>query len=570
MKQPLHYNPYPRLAPTLAILILLAYSFGLTHPLFIPDEGRYAEVAREMFTGHDFIIPTLNSIPFLDKPILMYWLTSASYAIFGVKIWSARLVTMALGLWGIYFAYIIGRDCFSVRVGLVTASILATQPLYIILSHYVNMDLAVAHFMNISLGLYFRSLTRQKKPYDIFFAYLAISLAFLSKGLIGIAIPGLIVGTFWLLQPMKKKYWRHFKPWLGLTIILACILPWMLWAQAKNPQFLSHFFILNQLQRFTGSHFNNVLPWWFFWPLTLTFFFHWNCLFIPMLKSSIQQPWQVQEKQKFQFLWLWAIWPLAFFSIPPAKLIGYIGPVFFPLCLLLARYIDSIWKNPVWLSAIAKNFLWLLAAGLSLFYIATLSKLPTIAISYRYTLIFLLSIPWWIQAYCCQWRAYFKRGWPLILLFISTSLSQWCLLSTSLPYLHHNHAADIIKLKKYLRPETQVLIYKNFFHDIPFYLDRPITVVDNWGTSTEDNWRRDLWSQGQFSPTSPLWSIQKWQKNWAVNNRERILLLPQHRLASIQKMVHPLYKLYAFNIDHTPWLALSNRKAPQRMYHKLQ
>src|SRR5262249_22217637 len=125
-----------------------------TRPLFIPDEGRYAEIAREMATSGDYITPYLNGIKYFEKPPLFYWLGAAAIKIGGLNLWFIRSINAFLGLLGCLFTYITARKIYDRLTGLLAALILGTSLLYFVMVHMVSMDLTVTIFLTISLYFY--------------------------------------------------------------------------------------------------------------------------------------------------------------------------------------------------------------------------------------------------------------------------------------------------------------------------------------------------------------------------------------------------------------------------------
>lgn len=135
-----------------AVIFLGFYLFCLgSYPLFTPDEARYSGAARAMLISRDFITPHVNGIPFLDKPILYYWLQAAAMSVFGVNEWAIRLFPVLIGLIGCIVTYLTGRLLFNRETGLVAATILATTPLYFGGAHYANLDLEVAVWISSAL-----------------------------------------------------------------------------------------------------------------------------------------------------------------------------------------------------------------------------------------------------------------------------------------------------------------------------------------------------------------------------------------------------------------------------------
>jgi len=196
----------------LFLLLFLFYIIGLaSYPLFTPDEGRYSEIAREMFITRDYITPRLNGIIFLDKPILHYWLQSIMISLFGIKDWSLRLLPLLSGIIGCLITYICGLYLFDRRIALLASAILATSPLYFISAHYSNLDLEVAVWISASLLCFITSMNSQtkKKVFFILMTYVFSALAVLTKGLIGIVIP-LFVSFIWLVAIKRISDLKKF------------------------------------------------------------------------------------------------------------------------------------------------------------------------------------------------------------------------------------------------------------------------------------------------------------------------------------------------------------------------
>lgn len=314
------------------ILFALFYFLFLgSHPLLLPDEGRYSEVAREMLAMRDFITPHLNGSLFFHKPPLFYWLQTISISTFGINPWSLRIMPALFGVSGIVFVYwatslLLGRNS-----GRIAAIILGTTPLYYGASHYANLDLEVAVWLNASILALLVGVVREKKSW-LYAAYVFGGLAFLTKGLIGLAFPAAIMGL-WILITRQWATIKKLQLPLGLILFAVIALPWLILVSQRNPDFLNFFFYQQQFQRFAGSGFNNVAPWWFYIALVIASFLPWTyflCRYLKALYSTRPQ------NPIVIYLVIWALVVLIFFSIPSSKLVGYILPIFAPLAILTA------------------------------------------------------------------------------------------------------------------------------------------------------------------------------------------------------------------------------------------
>ncbi len=172
-------------------LLLLATLFALfyfswlgSYPLFTPDEGRYAEVAREMLVSGDYVTPRVNGVAFLDKPAFYYWLQAGSMHWFGINEWAIRFFPAVFGMIGCLLVYLAGRTLFNRRTGILAAVILATSPIYFCCAHYANLDLEVAVLISTALLLFLMAALGTRFRLALFLgAYLFTGLAFFNQRL---------------------------------------------------------------------------------------------------------------------------------------------------------------------------------------------------------------------------------------------------------------------------------------------------------------------------------------------------------------------------------------------------
>ena len=319
------------------------------YPLFTPDEGRYSEVAREMLIMHDYITPRLNGIVFLDKPILYYWLQAIAMYVFGINEWALRLWPALFGLMGCWMTYIAGRVLFNRLTAILSTLILATSPLYFGAAHYANLDLEVAVLISCTLLSFIMAtqLTNTAQQRLCFLSsFLFAGLAVLTKGLIGLAFPVMIIGS-WIVLLWQ---WRTLKniPFIsGILLFTAVALPWYLLAQQANPEFFHFFFVTQQVTRFlSAADFNNKTAFWFYFPIVLAGFLPWSAFIIQVLiKNMVTAVKNRQGHPAELFLFLWLCLIFTFFSIPRSKTIGYILPIFPALALLTGYYLNQHWDN---------------------------------------------------------------------------------------------------------------------------------------------------------------------------------------------------------------------------------
>jgi 4-amino-4-deoxy-L-arabinose transferase-like glycosyltransferase len=310
-------------------------------PLMEPDEGRYSAIPSEMNATGDYITPRLKAAVYFEKPPLTYWATAVNFRIFGENEFSSRLFA-ALCAWGcILLVYRMGIFFHDSKTGLYAAAVLTTFLYHLAIGRINILDMPLAFFVCMAIWSGFRYFAAaQRKRGWLYLLYLFSALAFLAKGLIGIAFPFGVV-TIWLLVSGR---WREilslFSP-VGILIFSAVSLPWLILVQKANPDFFRFFFIQEHLLRYATRMHDRYQPFYFYLPILLAGTLPW-CAFLPeaLRGRGRKEPWFGGIEKRF--LWTWFGLILLFFSISSSKLIPYIAPVFLPLALgfghLFRRY----------------------------------------------------------------------------------------------------------------------------------------------------------------------------------------------------------------------------------------
>ncbi len=343
------------------MLLLLALWLLATlgwRPLLMPDEGRYANVAREMLAGGVWV-PTLNGLPFFHKPPLLYWVDMAAMQLFGVQQWSARAGPLAGG-WLMGASLFLGaRHWYGARVATTALVVLATSPFFFIGAQYVNHDLLVAGLITTAVLAFARAL---EHPPDVplrwlVLAWVACAVAMLAKGLIGFVLPALVVGPWMLAQGRWRQVPRLFHP-LAVLAGLAVAAPWFIAMQSQYPGFFDYFFMEQHVRRFAQSSFNNVQPFWFFVLVLPLLTLPWSLWLPKALRMARARP------DALASLWLWWVLVIVgFFSLPSSKLVGYVLPALVPWSVLVALALDGAALRTTQRVAAAAALLCLVAAG---------------------------------------------------------------------------------------------------------------------------------------------------------------------------------------------------------------
>ena len=269
-----------------ALLLVLA----ALRPLSIPDEGRYAEISRWMLVSGDWLTPRLDGIPFFHKPPLLHWMEALSFSVFGVSAWAARLVPALHAGLMVVTVYLAAQQVSSPAVARRAALMLGTSLSFLAAGQYVNHDMLVAAWISVAIWAFALAFLHGPRPHAALarLGFVACALGVLSKGLIGLALPGLVLLVWLLWTRQLPKVLRL--PWAsGLALFAVIALPWFVLAQRQYPDFFGYLFGVQQFGRYTGTAFNNPRPWWFYLPVLVGLFFPWIVFALNQAKAPVQQ-----------------------------------------------------------------------------------------------------------------------------------------------------------------------------------------------------------------------------------------------------------------------------------------
>src|SRR5256885_7255812 len=205
-----------------------------------PDEGRYAEIPREMAASGDWVTPRLNGIKYFEKPALQYWITAAAYSVFGVHHWTARLWPALAGFLGVLFIGYVGFRLGGPLLGLYSAAVLGGCAWYVLNAHILTLDAGVTFWMSVGLGSLFLAqrddATGGEERGLMLTAWAALALAVLSKGLIGVVLPG---GALVIYSLLRRDWalWRRLHLVGGALLFLTIAAPWFIAVSARNAEF---------------------------------------------------------------------------------------------------------------------------------------------------------------------------------------------------------------------------------------------------------------------------------------------------------------------------------------------
>ena len=221
------------MALTIALTVVLWMSTLSVRPLYEPDEGRYAEVPREMFVSGDWVTPRLNGIKFFDKPPLQYWATASAYTLFGPSEWTARIWSALVGLLGALAAWWAARSLYDTRIGLASALVLIGAPLWILGSNLTTTAIGVGALLG-SAALDFAVAYQNREPRLYPLIWLLVGLAFLAKGLIALVLPAITLALYVAITRQRSAFFSG-KFWRWSPLAVAITAPWLSLIHISEP-----------------------------------------------------------------------------------------------------------------------------------------------------------------------------------------------------------------------------------------------------------------------------------------------------------------------------------------------
>ncbi len=330
---------------TLPLLLLAALTFfaGLGRGAITDsDEAFYAESAREMVASGDWLTPYYNYELRFQKPILYYWLTSATYLVFGPTEFAARFWAALAGFGLVLITAACGRRWYDESTGLLAGAIVATNFGYFSIGRMALPDLPLTFCITLSIwAALVSTLESERSPRKfVILAAVGLGLGFLMKGPVGLIIPALVIVPVLAIE-RRSIALTPIDLVIGFAIMLAIALPWYLvmWMHHGNA-YLESFFVGDNFERFATDRFNDPRPWWFYLPVVAGGLLPWTPLALVWLGPVTQFLRRRRDIGTIDLrLMLWALLPLVFYTLSVGKQPRYVLPVLPPLALLLAASI---------------------------------------------------------------------------------------------------------------------------------------------------------------------------------------------------------------------------------------
>ncbi len=478
------------LSPKILLFLLALFAvlwFGTIdyRKLIKPDEGRYAEIPREMVASGDWLTPRLNGIKYFEKPALQYWATATAFTLFGEYHWTARLWSAATGFLGVLAAWFAARRLWGRDAALYAAAVLGGSLFYSLIGHVNTLDMGVSFFLSAAVFAFVLAQRDPATPTEnrsyMLGAWLALALAVLSKGLIGLLLPAATVVLYSLWQ-RDFGLWRRLHLLAGLALLIAVTAPWFVAVSAANPEFARFFFIHEHFERFLTKVHGRYQPIWYFLPILLAGM-------LPWLVSLFSAPWRAARRDpavRFQprrFLLVWVAVVFCFFSLSDSKLASYILPLFPALAALIGWHFAEIsHRDPRALRWHALPLILLALGCLALARQVTRLASPEVPVA-----LYAAYQPWLeaaggallagaLAAFAFSWRA-LPRAALISLAAGGLFFSQLILLGhDSLAPSNSAYAIDL-RIRDQVKPGVPFYSVDTYDQTLPFYLKRTLTMV---------------------------------------------------------------------------------------------
>lgn len=342
-------RPLILLAVALAC-VLFAFPLTIFFPLLDPDEGLHAAIAQEMVEQGDWVTPTFLGRPFLDKPILYFWVQAASLSLLGSNETAVRLPGLVFGLLGAITTGLLGRRLFTPRIGWLAGILYATTILPTAMAQAASHDVALIPWINLAVLLLWESDrmgTGASVMRCLVGAGLFAGLAILTKGLFGLAAVGVAYGSY-VLATRRMTFTMILHGLSVLVVAVLVALPWFVLMDRENPTYLGYFFVERHLLGFaTDSQPHGDQPWWYYLPVLLGGGLPWiGYLPISGAWPSVQRSRATAtppgEDCATTLLWCWLVcWTLLMW-MAGSKLATYLWPIFPPIAILAATAWESL------------------------------------------------------------------------------------------------------------------------------------------------------------------------------------------------------------------------------------
>lgn len=526
----------------LTLLVGLLYlTFLGSRPLFPPDEARYADIPREMLANNDFITPHLNFIKYFEKPPLFYWLQAGAIQLFGFNDWAMRSVNAFAGIFTILVTFLTTVALYGRRIAWYASIVLTFSLLFFAMSNVVTLDMTLTLFLTSALFCFLlgsQEHQQARRHYYMWGLYTFAALAMMTKGLIGLLFPGLIIGL-WVLLLNKWKDLRTYCIPTGILIVAVIAAPWHILVQLKNPEFFNFYFIEQHFARYFTDYAGREQSLWFLPAVLLVGFFPWTGFLFQAIRFNLPTHWKMRTQHPISvFLIIYVASIYVVFQFSHSLLVPYLLPLFPPLAILTGRYLVEAQQDSSLQKGLRMGFYVLIGLtfllGLGLLFAVfqeNYDELLPLKMYYFFPSLFLVltSLVLFFQ------RKPFVFNRMLLTTLFGVGMTCLTLIFCATAYNQKSVKSLALTINDIAKPTDQIVLYRYYCHDLPLYTKRRIVLANNkkgellFGMKHQDmkDW---YWDENEF-----------WKK-WSASH-EKIYAVMKHKdfRKATAKSKSPLY-----------------------------
>ncbi|HYH10530.1 MAG TPA: glycosyltransferase family 39 protein [Thermoanaerobaculia bacterium] len=480
-----------RILKILLAVVVIAIAIHLGgHPLFDADEGRNAAVAREMAETNDYVMPRLNGLPYLDKPIVYFAAEAAVMELLGPTELAARLPAYLFTLATAAVIFFFARRAWGGETPWLAAILFLTMPLTIAFARTVIFDSALVFFTTVSLTTFYFAVEERNRRWSIA-AWAAMGFAMITKG------PVTFVLVLFVATPFAiwRKGARYLFSLGGLVLFAAIVAPWVWGVSQVVPEFLEYVLVTETAARMATDELKRTGPPWYFIPYLLAGAMPWSIVALFSWK-------RFRRPDPALVYWLLALAiPFLFFSLSQSKRPQYILPLMVPLALLIARVWDEARTRA---AAIAFAILGALLFAGSFFAHRTKMRPELMQVADETAMAFgVVFVAGAIVALVAKRR-------ELVLVALALPIVVLPAIATpAMRAIGERRSAKtfVEELTPHLTPSTHVIGIEAFSGSMTFYLRERMTVVTRDASELTSNYlirRYEKFTRDPRSPVKPL------------------------------------------------------------------
>ncbi len=517
------------------------------YPLLDPDEGRNAEIAREMAATNDYVLPHLNGLPYLDKPVLYFAVGAVVFEILGPSTAAARLPSLFFTLGTLTVVIWFGTRLFGRPAGLVAGIATAAAPFTLAYARTTIFDSALTFFVLVAfIGFYesIRAADRQSQPapaeipvhpglsrtvgtdqkgqWWCALAWAALALGVLTKGPVALALPLMVAIPY----AAWRRAWRGLVDPVAVLLFAALLGPWLVAMSREIPEFLEYALVTETALRLTTDELQRTEPFWYFLLIFPAAALPWTIVVVGGWASLRRTASFTARDPRIVFLALWILVPLAFFTLSQSKRPQYVLPLVPAMALLVA----AIWTTSSDRLHGARLTAVLLAALGAVLILgrdaigAMVSATPPIAATIPGTAL-------WLGGACIlaavgAWLGAARRELALLSLCLPVA----AIPMVSRPLMdeigHERSARNLAAaVRQASTTATEIVGVRSFPLSLPFYLDRTITLSTADAKELTSNYlvrHLDRWRRVRGTPLRP---VDWWLDAFRMCDRSRIFIV---------------------------------------------